>query len=63
MNGGRSQGEEAPNPLTGITLVGIGLGGSLGDLDIALVDNLVEGVFAATKDLAGITMTTALSAD
>ena len=39
---------------TGIAGVSVRLGGALGDLDVALVRHLVQGVFAAGEEFAGI---------
>ena len=41
---------------TRVTAVGVGLGGTLGDLQSALGGDLVEGEFAAAEDFAGIAM-------
>lgn len=42
--------------LTRVTLVGVALDcvGALGDLEVGLGDDLVEGVGAAREDLAGV---------
>lgn len=37
-------------------MVGVGLHITLGDLDVVFGDDLVEGVGASTKELAGVTM-------
>lgn len=42
--------------LTRVTVIGVGLSLSLGDLQVLLIGNLVEGVLATTKELASIAM-------
>lgn len=39
---------------TGIAGVSVRLGGTLGDLEVALIRHLVHGVFAAGEQFAGI---------
>lgn len=51
--GGRTRGQKV-RELTGITLIGISLEVPLGDLEIVLVGDLVEGVLAAADELASI---------
>ena len=43
--------------LTGIAAIGVCLNRALGDLEVAFVGDLVQGVLATRKDLAGITVT------
>lgn len=47
--------------LTGVTLVGIGLGGSLRDLEVVLGSDLVHGALASAKHLASIAVAVELS--
>ena len=53
----REGGRKGGRGRTRVTSVGIRLGGALGDLEGVLGDDLVEGVFAAAEQLAGVTMT------
>lgn len=39
---------------TGIASVSVRLGGTLGDLEVALVRHLIHGIFAAGEQFAGI---------
>ena len=48
--------------LTRVSLVGIRLGGTLGDLKVLLADDLVESIFTAAEDLASIAVAMGLSA-